>query len=37
MNIIHYLNECITFEIKLGVKTCNCGCLYRSPNQSEND
>ena len=32
---IHYLNECITFEIKLGDKICNFVSLYRSPNQSE--
>ena len=29
---IHYLNECITFEIKLGHKICNFVSLYRSPN-----
>ena len=34
---IHYLNECITFEIKLGDKICNFVSLYRSPNQSEDD
>ena len=34
---IHYLNECITFEIKLGDKICNFVSLYRSPNQSEDN
>ena len=34
---IHYLNECITFEIKHGDKICNFVSLYRSPNQSEDD
>ena len=34
---IHYLNECITFEIKLGDKICNFVSLHRSPNQSEDD
>ena len=34
---IHYLNECITFEIKLGDKICNFVSLYRSPNQSKDD
>ena len=34
---IHYLNECVTFEIKLGDKICNFVSLYRSPNQSEDD
>ena len=34
---IHYLNECITFEIKLGDKICNFVSLYRSPNQFEDD
>ena len=34
---IHYLNECITFEIKLGDKICNFVSLCRSPNQSEDD
>ena len=34
---IHYLNESITFEIKLGDKICNFVSLYRSPNQSEDD
>ena len=34
---IHYLNESITFEIKLGDKVCNFVSLYMSPNQSEED
>ena len=34
---IHYLNECIAFEIKFGDKVCNFVSLHRSPNQSEND
>ena len=34
---IHYLNECITFEVKLGNKICNFVSLYRSLNQSEDD
>ena len=34
---IHYLNECITFDIKLGDKIWNFVSLYRSPNQSEDD
>ena len=34
---IHYLNKCITFEIKIGDKICNFVSLYRSPNQSEDD
>ena len=34
---IHYLNECITFEVKLGDKICNFVSLCRSPNQSEDD
>ena len=34
---IHYLNESVTFEIKLGDKICNFVSLYRSPNQSEDD
>ena len=37
LNNIHYLNACITFEIKLGDKICNFVSLYRSPNQSEDD
>ena len=32
---IHYLNECITFEIKLGDKICKFLSLHMSPNQSE--
>ena len=34
---IHYLNECVSFEIKLGEKIYNLVSLYRSPNQSEDD
>ena len=34
---IHYLNECIIFEIKFGDKICNFISLYRSPSQSEDD
>ena len=34
---INYLNECITFEIKLGDKISNFFSLYRSPNQSEDN
>ena len=34
---IHYLNECIPFEIKLGDKICNFVSLWGSPNQSEDD
>ena len=34
---IHYLIECITFEIKLGDKIWNFVSLYRSPNQPEDD
>ena len=34
---IHYLNECITFEIKLGDKIGNFVSLCISPNQSEDD
>ena len=34
---IHYLNKCITFEIKIGDKICNFVSLCRSPNQSEDD
>ena len=34
---ISYLNECLTFVIKLGDKICNFVSLYRSPNQSEDD
>ena len=34
---ISYLNECITFVIKLGDKICNFVSLYRSPNQSQDD
>ena len=28
---ITYLQECLNFEIKIGRKTCNFVCLYRSP------
>ena len=34
---ICYLNECITFVIRLRDKICNFVSLYRSPNQSEDD
>ena len=34
---IHYLQECITFEIMIGGKLCRFVSLYRSPNQSEDD
>ena len=34
-NQICYLNECITFEIKLVDKICNFVSSYRPPNQSE--
>ena len=34
---ISYLNECITFVMKLGDKICSFVSLYRSPNQSEDD
>ena len=31
---IQYLNECITFELKIGDKLCTFVTLYRSPSQS---
>ena len=31
---ITYLQECLNFEIKIGRKTCNFVCLYRSPSQN---
>ena len=31
---IHYLQECINFELKIGDKLCNFISLYRSPSQS---
>ena len=34
---IHYLQECINFEIKIIDKLCNFISLYRSPNQSRDD
>ena len=34
---IHYLQECISFEIMIGGKLCRFVSLYRSPNQSEDD
>ena len=34
---IHYLQECINFEIKIKDKLCNFITLYRSPNQSQDD
>ena len=30
---IKYLQECITFEIRIGRKCCKFICFYRSPNQ----
>ena len=34
---IHYLQECINFEIMIGSKLCRFVSLYRSPNQSQDD
>ena len=34
---IGYLNECLTFELKVGDKTCNFLVLYRSPSQSQDE
>ena len=34
---IHYLQECINFEINIKDKLCNFISLYRSPNQSQDD
>ena len=34
---IHYLQECINFEIKTKDKLCNFITLYRSPNQCQDD
>ena len=34
---IQYLQESIYFELKIGDKTCNFLCLYRSPSQSQHD
>ena len=34
---IHYLQECINFDIKIKDKLCNFISLYRSPNQCEDD
>ena len=34
---IHYLQECINFEIKIKDKQCNFITLYRLPNQSQDD
>ena len=34
---IHYLQECIDFELKIGDKLCNFISLYRSPSQSQNE
>ena len=34
---IHYLQECINFEIMIGGKLCRFVSLYRSPNQSQDD
>ena len=34
---IHYLQECINFEIKIKGKVCNFITLHRSPNQCQDD
>ena len=34
---IHYLQECINFEIMVGGKLCRFVSLYRSQNQSQDD
>ena len=34
---IHYLQECINFEIEIKDKLCNLISLYRSPNRSQDD
>ena len=34
---IHYLQECIDFEMKIGEKLCNFVALYRSPSQSQDE
>ena len=34
---IHYLQECINFEIITGDKLCRFASLYRLPNQSQDD
>ena len=34
---ISYLKECLTFELKIGDKSCNFIALYRSPSQSQDD
>ena len=34
---IHYLQECINFELNIGGKICNFICLYRSPSQSQDE
>ena len=34
---MHYLQECINFEIKIGGKLCNFIILHRSPSQSQDD
>ena len=34
---IHYLQECINFEIKIKDKLCNFISLYPSPNQNQDD
>ena len=31
---IQFLNECISFEIRIGGKLCSFLCLYRSPSQT---
>ena len=34
---IHYMQECINFEVKIGKKLCNFVALYRSPSQSQDE
>ena len=34
---IYYLQECISFELKIGDKLCNFICLYRSPSQTQDE
>ena len=34
---IKYLQECITFEIRIGRKCCKFICLYRSPSQTNDE
>ena len=33
--VIQFLNECISFEIRIGGKLCSFLCLYRSPSQTQ--